>query len=139
MIFDAATALIWILYLALFPMAFYWFRRAWRIFVNKDYSEVALKGGLPPANPEKFATITGVVNILAAVSAVWIIIGVILFVATGILIGPFDSFDGWNAYAGSTIWLKLIIDFIIKRQAHPIVWGKKKKPEEQQQQAAEEK
>lgn len=125
MTFDVATALIWILYLALFPMAFYWFRRAWKIFVNKDYSEVALKKGLPPANPEKFATITGVVNILAGAAAVWIIIGVALYIATGILIGPFDSFDGWNAYAGTTIWMKLIIDFIIKRQAHPIVWGKK--------------
>jgi hypothetical protein len=133
MTFDVATALIWILYLALFPMAFYWFRRAWRIFANKDYSEVALKNGLPPANPEKFATITGVVNILAGTAAVWIILGVMLYIATGIKIGPFDSFDGWNAYAGSTIWIKLIIDFIIKRQAHPIVWGKKKKEEAAQQ------
>ncbi|MDK9719423.1 MAG: hypothetical protein OEL57_16195 [Trichlorobacter sp.] len=123
---DLTTALIWILYLALFPMAYYWFRRAWKIFVNKDYSEVALKSGLPPANPEKFATITGVVNILAGTAAVWIIIGVALYIPTGILIGPFDSFDGWNAYAGTTIWMKLIVDFIIKRQAHPIVWGKKK-------------
>lgn len=126
MTFDVATALIWILYLALFPMAYYWFRRAWKIFVNKDYSEVALKNGLPPANPEKFATITGVVNILAGTAAIWIIIGVALYIATGILIGPFDSFDGWNAYAGTTIWMKLIVDFIIKRQAHPIVWGKNK-------------
>jgi len=126
MTFDVATALIWILYLALFPMAYYWFRRAWKIFVNKDYSEVALKNGLPPANPEKFATITGVVNILAGTAAIWIIIGVALYIPTGILIGPFDSFDGWNAYAGTTIWMKLIVDFIIKRQAHPIVWGKNK-------------
>lgn len=126
MTFDAATALIWILFLALFPMVYYWLRRAWKIFVNKDYSEVALKKGIPPANPEKYATITGIVNILAGVAAIWIIVGVILYIATGILIGPFDSFDGWNAYAGSTIWLKLIIDFIIKRQAHPIVLGRKK-------------
>ncbi|MGE0155862.1 MAG: hypothetical protein AB7T17_02405 [Geobacter sp.] len=132
MIFDVATALIWLLYLALFPMAYYWFRRAWKIFINKDYSEVALKKGVPPANPEKWATVTGVVNILAGLAAIWIIIGVILFIATGILIGPFNSFDGWNAYAGSTIWLKLIIDFIIKRQAHPIVWGKKKEAVQEQ-------
>ena len=134
MIFDAATALIWILYLALFPMVFFWFRRAWRIFIQKDYSEVALKDGLPPANPKKWAMATGIVNIVAAAAAAWIIIGVILYIAAGILIGPFDSFDGWNAYAGSTIWLKLIFDFIIKRQAHPIVWGKKKKEEEAGQQ-----
>ena len=132
MSFYAATALIWLLYLALFPMAFYWFRRAWKIFINKDYSEVALKKGVPPANPEKWATVTGVVNLVAALAASWITLGVILYIATGIRIGPFDSFDGWNAYAGSTIWLKLIIDFIIKRQAHPIVWGKKKDmPQEQ--------
>lgn len=137
MTFDAATALIWILYLALFPMAYYWFRRAWIIFVKKDYSEVALKGGIPPANPEKWSTVTGVVNILAGAAATWIILGVALYIPTGILIGPFDSFDGWNAYAGSTIWLKLIVDFIIKRQAHPIVLGKKKKKEEEAKQTAE--
>ena len=34
-----------ILFLALFPMAFFWLRRAHRIFIKKNYSEVALKKG----------------------------------------------------------------------------------------------
>lgn len=127
MMFDTSTAMILILFIALFPMVFFWLRRAYRIFIKKDYSDVALKKGLPPANPQKWAPITGIVNLVAGLFALYIIVGVLLFGFSGILIGPFDSFDGWNAYAGSTIWLKLIIDFIIKRQAHPIVWGRKKK------------
>ena len=31
--FDVSVALTWILFLALFPMAFFWFRRAWRAAV----------------------------------------------------------------------------------------------------------
>ncbi len=127
MMFDTSTAMILILFIALFPMVFFWLRRAYRIFIKKDYSDVALKKGLPPANPQKWAPITGIVNLVAGLFALYIIVGVLLFGLSGILIGPFDSFGGWNAYAGSTIWLKLIIDFIIKRQAHPIVWGRKKK------------
>ena len=40
----------WILFLGLFPMAFFWLRRAWRILIRHDHSEVALKGGEPPPN-----------------------------------------------------------------------------------------
>lgn len=129
MIFDAATALIWILFIALFPMAFIWLRRAWRIFIGKDYSEVALKKGLPPENPKKWAPYTGAVNLIAGLVTLWIILGVVLFIAFGISMGPFNKFDGWNAIAGSTIWVKLFADFIVSRQAHPITWGRKKKEE----------
>lgn len=127
MVFDAATALIWILFLALFPMAFIWLRRAWRIFVKRDYSDVALKHGLPPENQEKWALPAGLVNLTGGLMALWIIAGVVLYIATGISIGPFHSFEGWNSLAGSTIWIKLIADFIIKWRAHPVNWGKKKK------------
>ncbi len=48
MAFDISVALTWILFLAMFPIAFFWLRRAWRIAVRRDFSEVALKGGLPP-------------------------------------------------------------------------------------------
>jgi hypothetical protein len=34
MAFDVSVALTWILFLALFPMAFFWLRRAWRILVQ---------------------------------------------------------------------------------------------------------
>ena len=64
MVFDISTALTWILFLAMFPIAFYWYRRAWRVLVKKDYSEVALKGGKSPKNPHKFAFIVGALNLL---------------------------------------------------------------------------
>ena len=54
-------------FLALFPMAFYWLRRAYRIVFRRDYSEVALKGGMPPANPQKFAPDTVATNLIAGV------------------------------------------------------------------------
>ncbi len=48
-----SLALNWILFLALFPMAFFWLRRAWRILYRRDFSEVALKRGVAPPNPER--------------------------------------------------------------------------------------
>ena len=119
-------AFIWLLYLALFPMAFFWLRRAWRIFIKKNYSDVALKQGVPPKNPKKFAPIVGLLNLVCGGIAVWIIVGIITWIATGILIGPFESYDSWSAVAGVTIWGKIIADFIIRSQAHPFAWGKKK-------------
>lgn len=110
MTFDVCVAMTWILFLALFPMAFIWLRRAWRIFVNKDHSEVALKKGEPPANPHKWAPVTGAINLLAGLSASFVIVGVI----AGQL--PYGT---WTAIAGSTIWIKLFADFIVSRQAHP--------------------
>ncbi|KIH76791.1 hypothetical protein SAMN05660860_00809 [Geoalkalibacter ferrihydriticus] len=127
MAFDAGIVLIWILFLALFPLAFFWLRRAWRIFVKRDYSEVALKRGESPPNPKKWAPATGILNLFAGAIALWIILGVPLWVATGISIGPFHEFDVWSAVAGSTIWIKIFADFIISRQAHPFTLGKKKK------------
>ena len=43
----------WVFLLALFPVSFFWLRRTWRILVQRDFSEVALKKGLPPANADK--------------------------------------------------------------------------------------
>lgn len=126
MIFDAPTALIWILFLALFPMTYIWLRRAWQIFIKKDYSEVALKGGMPPENPEKWAIAAGLINLAAGLVTFWIISGLILFVTTGINIGNFQKFAGWNALAGSTIWIKLFADLSLKMMAHPLKWGRKK-------------
>lgn len=40
MVFDISVALTWILFLALFPITFFWLRRAWRILAKGDYSEV---------------------------------------------------------------------------------------------------
>lgn len=118
MLFNASIAMTWILFLALFPMAFIWLRRAWRIFIKKDYSEVALKKGESPPNPKKWAPVVGLLNLLAGAVAVAVIIGV--------AIGHWH-YDTWTAMAGSTIWIKIFSDFIISRQAHPFTLGKKKK------------
>lgn len=120
------TAMAWILFLGLFPMTFIWLRRAWRIFVKKDYSEVALKRGESPPNPKKWAPATGLVNLVAGGVALWTIVGVILWIALGVLIGPFENYDGWSAVAGTTIWMKIFADYIVSRQAHPFLLGRKK-------------
>lgn len=124
MVFDISTAITWILFLALFPMAFIWLRRAFRIFIKHDYSEVALKRGEGPPNPKAWAPATGLINLLAGGAAVVAILGVVLAML------PYKT---WSAIAGSTIWLKVFADYIVSRQAHPFVLGKKKeqdKPKE---------
>lgn len=120
MIFNASIALNWILFLALFPIAFFWFRRAWRILFRRDFSEVALKRGMPPADPARFAPYTLAINLIGGV--------VILFTIFGIVTGTMD-FDTWTATAGVTIWFKFFADYIVSRHAHPIV-PKRKKLEE---------
>lgn len=118
MVFDVSVAMTWVLFLALFPMTFFWLRRAWKIFFRRDYSEVALKRGESPPHPEKWATTVGVLNLLAGGVAVWVIVGVVMGLFT---------YETWSAMAGSTIWIKIFADFIISRQAHPFTLGRKKK------------
>lgn len=117
MAFDVSLIMTWILFLALFPLAFIWLRRAWRIFLKKDYSEVALKHGEAPPNPHKWAPVVGMLNLAAGSVAVVTIVGILL----GML--PYRT---WSAMAGSTIWIKIFADFIISRQAHPFTLGRKK-------------
>jgi hypothetical protein len=119
MVLDVSLVMTWILFLALFPMTFFWLRRAFRIFVKKNYSEVALKKGESPANPKKWAPIVGLLNLAAGGMCIYVIFLVLLGLA------PYDT---WSAYAGLTIWGKIIADFIIRMQAHPIQipFGKKK-------------
>ncbi len=119
MVFDVGVAMTWVLFLALFPMAFFWLRRAWRIFIKKNYSEVAIKRGLPPANPKKWAPVVGILNLVCGGIAVWVIIAVLL----GLY--PYST---WSAIAGITIWSKIIADILIRFQAHPFQFGKKKDP-----------
>ena len=116
MVFDVSVALTWILFLALFPMAFFWLRRAWRIAVNKDFSEVALKRGESPPNPEKYAPYETPLNLIAGSIAIAVIIGVIAAKL---------SYDAWTAIAGSTVWCKFLLDFAISRHAHLLTKVKK--------------
>ena len=120
MVFDISIAITWLLFLALFPMAFFWLRRAYRIFIKKDYSEVALKRGEAPADPKKWAPATGIINLAAGGTALVTIIGVLLALM------PYKT---WSAIAGVTLWFKVFADYIISRQAHPFVLGRKKDKE----------
>lgn len=116
MIVDVSVALTWILFLALFPMAFFWLRAAWRIAVRKDYSEVALKRGVAPPNAAKFAPYALVINAIAGLAAV-----------TAILLVLFGQarYEEWTALAGITIWCKMIANFVLARHAHPVAPKKK--------------
>jgi small-conductance mechanosensitive channel len=117
--FDVSVALTWILFLALFPMAFFWLRRSWRILVRRDFSEVALKSGESPPNPEKYAPYALAINLIAGVVVAVVIVGVVL--------GQLD-YATWSATAGSTLWCKLLLDFALSRQAHGWAKGKETTP-----------
>jgi len=119
MVFDISIAITWMLFLALFPMAFIWLRRAWRIFIKHDYSEVALKGGESPPNPKKWAPATGIVNLAAGGTALVTIVCVIALPT----LFPYKT---WSSIAGVTLWMKIFADFIVSRQAHPFELGRKK-------------
>jgi hypothetical protein len=124
MVFDISIAITWMLFLALFPMAFIWLRKAWRIFIKHDYSEVALKGGESPPNPKKWAPATGIVNLAAGGTALVTIVCVILIPA----LFPYKT---WSSIAGVTLWMKIFADFIVSRQAHPFELGRKKEKEKE--------
>ena len=104
-----SLALNWILFLALFPMAFFWLRRAWRILARRDFSEVALKRGEAPADAARWAPYEMAINGVAGVVIVFVIFGVLV---VGL---PFDT---WPAIAGSTIWCKFFAAFALSRHAH---------------------
>jgi hypothetical protein len=116
MVFDVNVAMTWLLFLALFPITFYWLRRAWRIVVKRDFSDVALKRGEPPPNQAKYAPWSATINLIAA--------GILIFVILGVIAGTL-AYETWSAIAGSTIWMKIIFDFILSRQAH-LTLGRKK-------------
>ncbi|MEF8730607.1 MAG: hypothetical protein V5B40_01360 [Candidatus Accumulibacter meliphilus] len=111
-----SVAITWILFLGLFPIAFFWLRRAWQILFKQDFSQVALKRGEPPADPAKYAPYVAAINLVAGAIAV----AVILMVVIGGV-----AYDTWTAIAGSTIWMKFFADYIVSRNAHAN-WGKKK-------------
>ena len=122
MVFDISIAITWMLFIALFPMAFIWLRRAYRIFIKKNYSEVALKRGEAPPNPEKWAIATGSVNLIAGAAAVIAIFGVVFALL------PYKT---WSSIAGITLWMKIFADFIVSRQAHPFELGRKKEKDKE--------
>jgi cytochrome c biogenesis protein CcdA len=75
-----------------------------------------LSRGEPPPNAAKYAPYTAAVNLVAGLVLVFVILTVVLFVAFGIVLMNPD-FQSWVAVAGSTLWMKIIFDFMISRQA----------------------
>ncbi len=116
MVFDISVAMTWILFLALFPISFVWLRRAWRILMNRDLSEVAVKRGEAPPDPAKFAPYEMAINLVAGVILVCVIVAVL---------AGFWEYGTWSAIAGSTIWCKFFASFALSRHAHAS-WGKSK-------------
>ena len=99
----------WVLFIGLFPFSFFWLRKAWKIFILKDYSQVALKAGKTPDDPQKFALLSGLISLIGGV--VFAIV-IILILMNGL------KYDTWSAIVGVTIWMKLLADFAISRYAH---------------------
>ena len=100
----------WVFLLALMPVAFFWLRRAWRILVRRDFSEVALKKGVPPPDAEKYAPYEMAINLVGGVVLVGVLVAVLGFQAL--------AREDWIAVAGSTLWLKLFLSFALGRHAH---------------------
>ena len=118
MILPSVYIFNWIFLLALFPVAFFWLRRAYRILVKRDFSEVALKKGIPPANAEKYAPYEMAINMVGGVVLVGLLVAVLGFQAL--------ASEDWIATAGITLWVKLFASFALGRQAHGRGPAKKK-------------
>ncbi|KRB96834.1 hypothetical protein ASE11_15630 [Hydrogenophaga sp. Root209] len=108
----------WIFLIALFPVAFFWLRRAWRILVKRDFSEVALKKGVAPPNAEHYAPYEMAINLVGGVILVGVLVAVLGFQAL--------ASEDWIAVAGVTLWMKLLASFALSRQAHGQGLGRKK-------------
>ena len=95
-----------------------WPNGAWRIIVKRDLSEVALKRGVSPDNPQEFAPYAAAINLLAGSVMTILIVGVLV---------AYYEYSTWSAAAGMTVWLKIIADFILSRHAHPLAFKNKPK------------
>ena len=93
----------------LFPFSFFWLRKAWRILVVKDYSQVAAKLGKSPENPQKYALTAGLINLIAG--GIFLAV-ILLIIFTGL------HYDSWTAIVGVTLWMKILADFALSRFAH---------------------
>lgn len=108
----------WVFLLALLPVAFFWLRRAWRILFRRDFSEVALKKGLPPPNAERYAPYELAINLVGGTVMVGVLVAVLVFQAL--------DRDDWMAVAGVTLWMKIFASFALGRHAHGIDFSRKK-------------
>lgn len=100
----------WFFLLVLIPVAFFWLRRAWRIGVRRDFSEVALKKGEPAPDAHRYAMHELLINLAGGLVLVGVLVAVLGFQAL--------ERDDWVAIAGSTLWLKFFASFALGRHAH---------------------
>jgi hypothetical protein len=103
------TVLTWLMFVGFFPLSFFWLKRAWVIGKRKDYSYVALKRGIPPKDPQKYAGLFVATNLIS---------GLVIFALIVLIVLMGLSYQIWTAVAGTTIWIKLFAEFIISRHAH---------------------
>ena len=108
----------WLFLIALFPVAFFWLRRAYRILIKRDFSEVALKKGVAPPNAEHYAPYEMAINLVGGVIMVGVLVAVLGFQAL--------ASEDWIAVAGVTLWMKLLASFALSRHAHGQGLGRKK-------------
>lgn len=106
----------WLFLLVLVPVAFFWLRRAWRIGVKGDLSEVALKKGQPAPNAQRYAKHELIINLTGGVVLVGVLVAVLGFQAL--------ERDDWVAIAGSTLWMKFFASFALGRHAHGLLAAK---------------
>ena len=106
---NVFTVMNLILFIGLFPISFFWLRRAWLIGKKKDYSYVALKKGLPPENPKKYAIFSLGINLIAGLTLVSVILLILIIQL---------KYETWTSIVGPTIWMKFFAEFILSRQAH---------------------
>ena len=106
---NIITIMTWIMFIGLFPLSFYWLRRAWLIGIKKNYSFVALKRGVPPENPQKYAKYALGTNLVAGLIFALVILLIVLAMI---------NYSQWTAIVGVTLWMKLFADFILSRHAH---------------------
>ena len=103
------TVISWMMFIGLIAISYFWLRRAWLIGIKKDYSYVALKQGLPPENPQRYAVFSVAINLISGL----VLVTVILLVS---IIGL--KYDAWTSISGTTIWMKIFSEFILSRHAH---------------------
>lgn len=108
----SVALLDWVFLLALFPVSFFWLRRAWRILVRRDFSEVALKKGVGPSDPARYAPYEMAINLVCGVVMVGVLVAVLGFQAL--------EREDWIATAGVTLWMKIFASFALSRHAHGI-------------------
>ena len=68
-------------------------------------------GVFHPPRPERFAMFAGAINLVGGLVMLYVVFCVV------VLALPYST---WSAIAGSTIWMKLIFDFILSRHARLI-------------------